>query len=371
MTVLVSFFQLCANIAGNQGTTMNRTGEPSIVQPIAALGQLLAAAAHSIQRDKGENVLPAGTVERATAGNGWFTRTELERAFRQWANALKPDAVRNWTQDIAETRRVYRVGVIAAGNIPLVGLHDALAVLVSGHHLVFKPASGDRVLMETVLQFLAAQSDDLAARITIAEDKLGKVDVVIATGTNNTARYFDYYFRDIPKIIRKNRTSVAILTGDESVEEMHALGHDMLDYFGLGCRNVSKLLVPEGYDIQKVIGGVVEHGKVIDHHKYCNNYDYNRALFLMDRVPFLDNNFLLFREEQALFSPLSVIHWHRYGSEEDADEYLKTHENEIQVVVGHGHLPFGQTQLPGLDDYADNVNTLDFLRFNTLTQNMQ
>jgi hypothetical protein len=177
---------------------------------------------------------------------------------------------------------------------------------------------------------------------------------VIATGSDNTARYFEYYFRTKPHIIRKNRSSIAVLTGNETDDQLIALGKDVFSYFGLGCRNVSKLVVPEGYDFTRPLRLWEVYHDVSNHHKYVNNYDYNKSILLINGTHHFDNGFALLTPNEALVSPISVLY---YATSADLAS------DKIQCIVGSGanYIPFGTTQEPTLTDYADNVDTLKFL----------
>ena len=254
-----------------------------------------------------------------------------------------------------------------AGNIPAVGFQDALSVLVSGHILLAKPSSDDYVLIYAILNKLIDLEPAFEDYIRFVE-RLNDADAFIATGSDNTARYFHYYFAKKPHIIRKNRTSVAVLTGEETNEELRALGRDALQYFGLGCRNVSKLYVPEKYDFTRFYEAIQDMDKIyLHHHKYFNNYDYNKSILLVNRVPHFDNGFLLLTESEVLVSAISVLHYETYRSLEEVKEKLAIASEKIQCVVGNSNsgLPemvyFGETQKPGLLDYADSVDTMAFL----------
>lgn len=252
------------------------------------------------------------------------------------------------------------IGLILAGNIPMVGFHDVLSVLLSGHRALIKPASDDRILLPFLLGILAEIEPRFSDAIRLV-DKLENPDAVIATGSNNSARYFEYYFGKYPHIIRKNRTSVAILSGNETDEELVRLGSDIFSYFGLGCRNVSKLYVPKGYVFDRFFKGMEQFGYLMQHNKYMNNYDYHRALFLLNQESFLTNDFLLLREHREVSTPVSVLHYESYANGADLNAGLETVQDQIQCTVGIGHLPFGTAQCPGPMDYADGVDTMDFL----------
>lgn len=256
------------------------------------------------------------------------------------------------------------IGLVMAGNIPLVGFHDMLATLLSGHRLVAKPSSQDVYLIGYMIEHLIAIEPGFKD-IIVLQETLKKVDAVIATGSDNTARYFEYYFRNIPHVIRKNRSSCAIMTGNETNEDLEALGVDVFSFFGLGCRNVSKLFIPAGYDITSLFQSWKKYEAVINHHKYANNYDYNKSILLVNRTPFYDNGFALVTESHDLVSPISVLFYESYEQQSDLNRMIGGAQSKIQCVVGtNGSLttvPFGKAQFPELDDYADGVDTMEFL----------
>ncbi|MCV9385643.1 acyl-CoA reductase [Reichenbachiella ulvae] len=294
-------------------------------------------------------------------GNSWFTEESVKLALEGIGEFLKKDSLENWLSqyDLKEVSPK-RIGVIAAGNIPLVGFHDVMTVLLSGHHLMIKPSSDDTFLMKYVLNLLGDIDSRIVERYSIVE-RLNEADAYIATGSDNSARYFKHYFKDKPNVIRANRTSVAVLTGEESPEELEALGQDVFKYFGLGCRNVSKLLIPSSFDLSRLLDTWEGYAAVGDHHKYRNNYDYNKSIYLVNREPHLDNGFVLLRESPDLVSPISVLYYSRFNSTADIEEFLANQKEKIQCVVGKNYIPFGQAQCPKVDDYADGVDTMAFL----------
>lgn len=302
-------------------------------------------------------------VIRARQENPWFTFRSVEQAFIGILPWLERTALAKWAANYPELNQnsaSKSIGLILAGNIPLVGFHDVLTVLLSGNTALVKMSSNDRVLMPFLLRILL-EIEPRFSKFVQFVNKLENPDAVIATGSNNSSRYFDYYFGKYPHIIRKNRTSVAILTGNETDEDLCRLGSDIFSYFGLGCRNVSKLYVPFAYDFDRFFRQIEEFSFLMEHNKYMNNYDYHRALFLLNQEPFLTNNFLLLREHPELSTPVSVLHFERYSSLTDLGLDLNRMEDRLQCVVGEGHLPFGSAQCPGLMDYADGVDTLRFL----------
>ncbi|MBC8882469.1 acyl-CoA reductase [Flavobacterium piscinae] len=298
--------------------------------------------------------------------NGWFTKEQVYFAVQSWAEALTEENLTKWLSNYDFSNvQPKRVGLILAGNIPLVGFHDFLCVLISGHKVLVKTSSNDQHLIKFLANYLTSVEEDLNDFISFTEDKLEGFDAVIATGSNNTARYFEYYFKDKPSIIRKNRNSVAILNGVETHEDLVNLGEDIFRYFGLGCRNVSKLFVPKGYRFDAFFQAIFEYQEVIHYEKYANNYDYNKAVFLMSNFKLLDNGFLTLKEDSSYSSPISSVFYEFYESLSELKVRLENNKDQIQCIVSNdlieNSIAFGQTQKPQLWDYADNVDTLEFL----------
>ncbi|MEM9051118.1 MAG: acyl-CoA reductase [Bacteroidota bacterium] len=295
--------------------------------------------------------------------NPWFTESNIDKAIAGLAEMTRPEAAEQWIDnyELGKTQRL-KIGLVLAGNIPLVGFHDILSVLVAGHKPIVKLSSQDRLLLPLVFELWNGSLSENAFEIEwMLDKKLEGFDAVIATGSNNTSRYFEYYFGKYPHIIRKNRNSVAVLTGNESEEEMKLLGEDIFSYFGLGCRNVAKLFVKDDFDIDRFFQSIYEFSPVINHNKYANNYDYYKALWLMNREDLLDNGFLLLRPSEAMSSPIGTVFYERYSDESSLDSRLKAEEEQIQCVVASGRVPFGKSQQPELWDYADGVDTMEFL----------
>ena len=321
----------------------------------------------------------ADIAQQANYRNNWFTIDNSLNALHAIADEfLTADKLTDWLSQYPQEPVTARtVGVVMAGNIPAVGFHDLLCVLLSGHRLLAKLSSQDFVLIHYLIQKLIDINPTFADWVEEAE-RLNAADAFIATGSNNTARYFDYYFGRKPNIIRKNRTSVGLLMGEEGENEFLKLGHDISDYYGLGCRNVSTILVPEEYDFTPLLRTLEPQVSVyLNNHKYQNNYDYNKSIYLINAVPHLDNGYLLVTQSDALVSPISVLYFQTYKLQEDATAWLNARADKIQVVAsaqasegrsGQGWYPgsvaFGHTQRPGLSDYADGVDTMAFL--NTL-----
>lgn len=299
---------------------------------------------------------------KVKAHNPWFTEDCVVMQLNYWAKVLTEQQLTNWAKDYPFVAQNKRVGIVMAGNIPLVGLHDLLCVLISGNQAVVKLSSKDHILMQFVIDALVGIDSELENNIELAQ-QLNQIDAVIATGSNNTARYFEHYFGAMPNIIRKNRTSVAVLNGNETAAQLKQLGSDIFSFYGLGCRNVTQLLVPKGYDFSAFFESMYEFRHSINHHKYANNYHYNRTIFLMNNDDFLDNHFLLLKRSNQLFSPIAVVNYWEYQSGDDLQEYINQQTNNIQCITGDylNSVALGQSQSPKLDDYADGVDTLAFL----------
>ena len=308
----------------------------------------------------------ASLIALSQSHNGWFTPEQVLHSIQSWARALTEDNLNQWLSNYDFSKiEPKKVGLILAGNIPLVGFHDFLSVLISGHDVLVKTSSNDQHLLKFLAKYLISIQPELNSKITFVEGKLEGFDAVIATGSNNTARYFEYYFKDKPSIIRKNRNSVAVLDGTETFEDLVGLGEDIFRYFGLGCRNVSKLFVPKGYNFDNFFKAMYEYRDVILYEKYANNYDYNKAVFLMSNFQLLDNEFLTIKEDTSYASPISSVFYEFYESLEEITTRLNADAEQIQCIVSKDLIPnsvtFGQTQQPNLWDYADNVDTLAFL----------
>ncbi len=295
--------------------------------------------------------------------NGWFTEENVRQALLSLSQILQEDELNEWLEKYSlEDVTEKQVGIVMAGNIPLVGFHDVLCVLLSGHKALLKLSKDDAFLWPGIHKMMKSLDNNFAKLITIVEHKLENYDAVIATGSDNTARYFEQYFSHVPLIIRKNRTSVAVLNGEESPEELYALGQDIFNYFGLGCRNVSKLLIPENYDLDLFFKGIYDHHEVINHVKYANNYDYHKTIYLMNQDEILENGFVVLKESEDLHSPLGVLYYQRFKDTDQIQRYLEEMKESVQCVVGSNYIGFGEAQCPGLADYADGMDTMEFLK---------
>lgn len=298
--------------------------------------------------------------ERARNRNAWFDTESINMAVQGIADRfLKEELLTEWINSYPAPKHSVKVGIVMAGNIPLVGFHDFLCGFITGHSLFIKLSSKDDVLLRHLVDKLIEWQPAVAEQVTFAENLKG-CDAYIATGSNNTARYFEQYFGKYPNIIRRNRTSVAILTGEESGDDLLQLGKDIFSYYGLGCRNVTKVFLPEGYDVRVLLDGLRPYGDIIHHHKYKHNYDYYLAIYLLNRVPYLSNDFLLMIENKEPFSAVSVLHYGFYKDKAELLESLQTDDN-IQCIVDNVNIPYGQSQFPILEDYADGTDTMMFL----------
>ncbi|MFD1606011.1 acyl-CoA reductase [Flavobacterium artemisiae] len=306
-------------------------------------------------------------IHLSQSHNGWYTPEQVYFAVQSWAEALTEENISKWLSnysfDNSESDKT--VALILAGNIPLVGFHDFLSVLITGNKALIKTSSNDQHLLPFLAKYIIAVDPEFESKITFVEGKLENFDAVIATGSNNTARYFEYYFKDKPSIIRKNRNSAAIITGKETNEELEALGEDIFRYFGLGCRNVSKLFVPKDYSFDNFFQAIFKYQDVIHYEKYANNYDYNKAVFLMSNFKLIDNGFLTLKEDSSYASPISSVFYEFYENLDELKKRLTDDSEQIQCIVSSNlttdSIAFGETQKPQLWDYADNVDTITFL----------
>lgn len=292
--------------------------------------------------------------------NGWFSEDFVRMALLNFGEQLTVEKLTEWLAEYPSVESPRKVGLILAGNIPMVGLHDILSVLLSGNYAMVKLSRDDEVLIPILMDIAIALQPEIKDKIEFVA-RLNDAEAIIATGSDNTARYFEKYFQHLPRIIRKNRTSIAVINGEETKEELENLGKDLFDYYGLGCRNVTHLVLPKGYDLNNIFGAIIGHSEIINNNKYGNNYDYYKAIFLMNQERITENGFVLMRESTDLFSPIAVLQYHFYESKEEVKAYLEEHQEKIQMIVGKEYEPFGSSQCPALDDYADGVNTMAFL----------
>ncbi len=335
------------------------------ISSLSAWGNALEA----LLSDRAENPENSqlDAVFRRAAVNGWFIASECERALKSIVNQLDRKALEDWMSayKLPETNpNPQRTGIVMAGNIPAVGFHDLLCVLITGNIAVIRLSSDDKVLIPFFAEVLTSIEPRFKTQLVWVE-QIRDVDQVIATGSNNTARYFEHYFAKYRHIIRRNRNSVAVLSGNESHADLEALSNDLFTYFGLGCRNVSRLFLPRGYDFNRLFPAMEPFSWLITHNKYMNNFDYHSALFLMESIPFLTNNYVIVRENAPYATPVSVLHYSYYDSLEEVEKELTANADQIQCRVGVNGLPFGTSQAPVLMDYADGVDTVKWLLGNT------
>lgn len=305
-------------------------------------------------------------IESAKHHNGWFDKENVLFALSQWAGLLTINNLEKWLSSYQLPIILPKtIGVIMAGNIPLVGFHDFLCVLISGHKVLVKQSSNDNQLLPYIASYLVSINPEFKNYISFTTDKLSDFDAIIATGSNNTARYFEHYFGNVPNVIRKNRNSVAILTGTETTEQLTALGKDIFRYYGLGCRSVSKLFIPENYDFDLFFKALYGYNEIMNSAKYANNYDYNKAVYLMSNYKLLENGFLMLKEDISYSSPIATLFYETYFSKDELYKRLNTDKKMIQCVVGndasYNNVNFGETQLPQLSDYADGKDIINFL----------
>ena len=296
--------------------------------------------------------------------NPWFTPENTRLAVKALAGLLSVQNLTSWTcryPAIEDEIPPSVVGIVMAGNIPLVGFHDFLSVLISGNRVLAKTSSRDPDLIVFISNILCSLNPGFSERICFTEGLLRGFDRIIATGSDNSSRYFEYYFGKYPHIIRKNRNGVAVLEGNETDEELSLLGADIFTYFGLGCRSVSKLYIPFGYDIRELSSKWHNNSDVLNHNKYANNYDYNKAIYMVNREEFTDNGFLLLKENSQIPSPVAVLHYQYYNDDEEIRSEIMNRADKIQCVVSRKDIPFGKAQSPELWDYADGIDTLEFL----------
>ena len=333
-----------------------------LIDAFASLGRVMRESA------AGETGGHAGhfgeLIDTLHLSNPWFTPDNVRLALEAIGNTLTDEKLKRWLSVypmLNENRKPSTVGVVMAGNIPLAGFHDLLCVLITGNRLQAKLSSKDELLMQAVAETLISAERSLKDYIELTSGTLSGFDMVIATGSNNTSRYFEYYFRNIPSLIRRNRNSIAVLDGTETTEELELLGNDIFSYFGLGCRNVSKLYLPEGYDVARLPAFWQRYVSLRGHSGYAANYDHNKAIMIVNKTPFTDAGFVILRNDTSLTPPMAVVNYEFYSGRAMAEKETESLKNLLQCVTGHGYTPFGNSQKPELWDYADNVDTISFL----------
>lgn len=306
----------------------------------------------------------AALIRRSEHDNPWFDKANMSFALQSWAGLLTIENIENWLSNYHFLSQEKRIGLILAGNIPMVGWHDVMSVILSGNIPIIKLSSKDRLIIPFLLNIWSENTEGSISYELV--ERLDNFDAVIATGSNNTARYLEFYFKGHQNIIRKNRTSIAVIKGDETDAELQKLADDIFIYYGLGCRNVTRLLIPKDFKLDRLFENFLNYQEVINHNKYVNNYEYNRAVYLLNQDEFWDNNFVMMKEDEKLFSPLSVINFTRYDSLDEVKAFISDNENDIQAVVakpelGLDSVNLGEAQKPALDTYADNVDVMVFL----------
>ncbi len=316
-----------------------------------------------------EDLFTAISLEAAQK-NPWFTPENTRSAIQSIALSLQKEKIKLWTSAYPslvsdKPMDAKKVGVIMAGNIPAVGFQDFMAVLMSGHCLYAKLSTQDAVILKFIAGLLIDIEPAFDSKIVLTE-KMNDVEAIIATGSDNSSRYFEYYFSKIPHIIRKNRNAVAILNGNEDASDFQNIGRDIFQYFGLGCRSISKMYVPDSYNFSKFFESVESFKEIIYHAKYANNYEYQRSILLLNQIEHWDNGFLLLQEKEPIASPIGVAYYESYHNQEDLELKLKPFQNQIQCITSKNSffpnsIPFGETQSPQLWDYADGVDTMEFL----------
>ncbi len=332
------------------------------IETFASLGESLHDALAGKQTKHSTRL--SELIEKQQFKNPWFTPANVRLAVSAIAGELDYDRLSHWCSAYPALDNKIPpagVGVVMAGNIPLAGFHDFLCILISGNRIIAKKSSKDPDLIELIADIVISLNPAFSTMISLTEDRISDFDMVIATGSDNSARYFEYYFGKYPHIIRRNRNSIAIIDGTENTGELRELGNDVFSYFGLGCRNVSKICLPAGYDIGNITSEWDCFSQTGNHSKYAGNYNFHKAVFLVNREEFMDTGFLLLKEDDSLSSPVSVLNYSYYDSGEELQSWISVRRNKIQCIAGHGHVPFGRSQMPVLWDYADGLDTIQFL----------
>lgn len=305
-------------------------------------------------------------IQHAKHYNSWFLPEEIKFSFSQWGKTLTTQKITEWLSSYAiNDSSPKTIGIVMAGNIPLVGFHDLLCILITGNKALLKLSTSDNRLIPLCCEYLIAINSAFKDNIEFTKDQLKDFDAVIATGSNNTARYFEYYFNKYPNIIRKSRNSIAVISGKETKEDLEALGEDVFRYFGLGCRSISKIFVPKNYDFDSFFKAIFKYSELVNNNKYINNYDYNKAVYLMSEYKILDNGFLILKEDESYASPIGSLFYEYYDNTTTLSEKFNIDHEKIQCIVNfptnENSIAFGETQKPTLSNYADDIDTIDFL----------
>ena len=306
-------------------------------------------------------------INESILHNSFFSKKNILKSLLSWSNVLTKKSIDDFLSNylIKNKKREKKIAIIMAGNIPLVGFHDFFCVIISGNFAVIKLSSKDSHLFKFILSFLVKENPDFSTKFDVVENKLQIFDAVIATGNNISANQFELYFKKYPKIIRKNRHSIAILNGNETKKEIELLANDIFYYYGLGCRNVSKIFIPNNYNLDILFKSFVLWNEVINKNSYSNNYNYYRAIYLLNKEVFFDNGFVLLKESEKIGSPVGTIYFEYYKSDNQIKEMIKKNNEKIQCIVSNNNYPktikFGETQMPNLNDFADDIDTFNFL----------
>lgn len=326
----------------------------AIIHAFVALGQKLNKTDDKLQY----------AVAKTYVENNWLTKENYWLSLNHWSKELVADKLTAFVQPYSYAKDPKNVGIIMAGNIPLVGFHDLLCVLLSGHAAIIKPSSDDKYVMLRLVAWLIELEPRLEKRLTVVE-RVNNIEAVIATGSNNSYRYFETYFKNVPSLLRKNRKSMAVLDGSETTAQLELLADDVFQYFGLGCRNVSFVYLPEDMEITTILDAFMKYKDLENHNKYANNYTYHRALLLMNTEQHLDTGFALPKERESLHAPLACLHYAYYKDLGQVKSFIQKNQSDIQCIVGNyskvDTTPFGKSQKPDLQDFADNKDTLQFL----------
>jgi len=306
------------------------------------------------------------TLIESKSYNSWFTIDNIKLSLKNWSNSLQENIISDWLSKYnIEDKSSKKIAIIMAGNIPAVGFHDLLCSLLLNFDCIVKLSSEDKLLIPFIVKFLESRNEKLKNKVTFESEKLKDFDGVIATGNNNSHRYFDYYFSKYPNLLRKTRHSIAVLDGKESDNDLSELSNDIFNYFGLGCRSVSKVFIPYGYDLDLLFNAFFRHKEVVNHNKYVNNFDYNKAVYLMSKEKFIENGFIILKEESKLGSPIGCLFYEFYNDKKEITKLINNNSDSIQCVVSNinfnTNIKFGQTQCPNISDYADNNDTIKFL----------
>ena len=319
----------------------------------------------------GEDLVPLlNAATKASALNPWFTPEHVRIALNNLGKAMTQANLHQWISPykdrISNLVNPKKIGVVMAGNIPAVGFHDLLCVLMSGHKLMAKLSSSDDQLLPALADILTSFMPEWQDYISFTKGKLENFDAIIATGNSNTSRYFEYYFSRYPNIIRRNRNSIAVLNEKESMQDLQNLADDIMLYFGMGCRSISKVYVPSGYNFTPLIQALASYDRFADHNKYRNNYDYSKSIYMVSQVPFIDTGFLLLKDDPAIASRIAVLHYEYYDRLSDVSSQIKKNSELIQGVISNTNLNIrtlnpGEGQIPPLWEYADQTDTMDFL----------